>query len=226
MRRVVTPELLDEDLGTPDEIRETLLDLQGLNRNFGGFRSIAGMLRTVAINTGNPSLKLLDVAGGNGDVAHHVARQLLAEGIQIRATVLDRAVSHMSDHNGKLNRVAGDALALPFADGSFDVVSCNLFCHHLEPEEMIAFFNQALRVARLAVMASDLRRNAFHLLAAYAGRLTYRSRLTRNDAPASVRRAYTIAEIGEIAERTSADSYELCPHFFQRFGLILWKAKL
>jgi ubiquinone/menaquinone biosynthesis C-methylase UbiE len=224
MRRVVTPELLDEDLGTPDEVQETLLDLRGLNRNFGGFRSVAGMLRIVAAKTGKRSLKLLDVAGGNGDVADHVGGQLSSEGIHIRSTVLDRAVSHMNGHNGKLNRVAGDALALPFADGSFDVVSCNLFCHHLEAEEMIVFFNQALRVARLAVVASDLRRNAFHLLAAYAGRLTYRSRLTRNDAPASVRRAYTIAEITKIAERTTAAFSDVSPHFFQRFGLILWKA--
>jgi ubiquinone/menaquinone biosynthesis C-methylase UbiE len=224
MKRVVTPELLDEDLGTPEEVQETLLDLRSLNRNFGGFRSVAGMLRIVATKTGKRSLKLLDVAGGNGDVADHVGRQLSSEEIQIGSTVLDRAVSHMNGHNGKLNRVAGDALALPFNDRSFDVVSCNLFCHHLEAEEMIVFFNQALRVARLAVIASDLRRNAFHLFAAYAGRLTYRSRLTRNDAPASVRRAYTIAEISEIAERTTAASSYVSPHFFQRFGLILWKA--
>jgi hypothetical protein len=224
MRRVVTPELLDEDLGTPDEIRDTLLDLRGLNRNFGGFYSVAGMLRTIATKTGKRSLKLLDVAGGNGDVADHVARQLSGERIQIRSTVLDRAVSHMNGRDLNLDRVAGDALALPFADGSFDVVSCNLFCHHLEAEEMITFFNQALRVARLAVIASDLRRNVLHLLAAYAGRLIYRSRLTRNDAPASVRRAYTIAEISDIAQRTTAVSYVVSPHFFQRFGLILWKA--
>jgi ubiquinone/menaquinone biosynthesis C-methylase UbiE len=226
MRRVVTPELLDEDLGTPDEIRETLLDLRGFNRNLGGFSSMAGMLRAVAVRTGKCAVKLLDVAGGNGDVADHVACQLSNEGIQIRATVMDRAVSHMNGHDLKLNRVAGDALALPFTDGSFDVVSCNLFCHHLEAEEMIAFFNQALRVARLAVIASDLRRNSFHLFAANAGRLIYRSRLTRNDAPASVRRAYTMAEISEIAQRTTAASYAVSPHFFQRFGLILWKAKL
>jgi hypothetical protein len=52
MKRVVTPELLDEDLGTPEEVQETLLDLRSLNRNFGGFRSVAGMLRIVATKTG------------------------------------------------------------------------------------------------------------------------------------------------------------------------------
>jgi hypothetical protein len=98
-----------------------------------------------------------------------------------------------------------------------------LFCHHLEPEEMIIFLNDALRVARLAVIASDLRRNLFHWLAAWTGRLIYRSRLTKNDAPVSVGRAYTIAEIREIAQRTSAPRFEVGRYFFQRFGLILWK---
>lgn len=224
MKRVVTPELLDEDLGSPEEIQSTLLDLRGFNHHFGGFSSMADMLRRVADLARSESLAFLDVAGGAGDVAESVTCDLLVDNIDIRATVLDRAVSHL---NGRLrlNQVAGDALTLPFASNSFDVVGCNLFCHHLEPEEMIEFFNEALRVARLAVIASDLRRNLFHWIGAYAGRITYRSRLTRNDAPASVRRAYTIEEMRKIAARTPAASHDVRPYFFQRFGLILWKAQ-
>jgi 2-polyprenyl-3-methyl-5-hydroxy-6-metoxy-1,4-benzoquinol methylase len=223
MKRVPTRELLDDDLGTPEEIRDTLLDLRGFNRRFGGFESIATLFRTVAKSTQCRSLTFLDVAGGAGDVAESVACDLLTDCIDVHATVLDRAASHM---NGQfsLNRVAGDALALPFADGSFHVVGCNLFLHHLQPEEMLTFFNEALRVARLAVIASDLRRNLFHWAAAYAGRIRYRSRLTRNDAPASVRQAYTIEEIDEIANQTPAAGHDISPCYFQRFGLILWKA--
>jgi len=224
MKRVVTAELLDEDLGTPEEIRETLLDLRGLNRHFGGLNSMANLLRKAA---GDRKLvSFLDVAGGAGDVALQVAVELKKDGIDVRAAVLDRAVSHLNHDGIRLTRIAGDALALPFASGSFDVVGCNLFCHHLEPEEMIAFFNEALRVARVAVIASDLRRNAFHLLAAYAGRITYRSPLTRHDAPASVRRAYTIAEVESIARRTKAARFEVQRFYFQRFGLILYKKPL
>jgi len=223
MKRMPSRELLDEDLGSPDEIRDTLLDLRDINRNLGGFESMATMLRTVVTLRKLKSPTFLDAAGGAGDVADSVARELLADGIDVESTVLDRAVSHM---NGKprLNRVAGDALALPFAGRSFDIVGCNLFLHHLEPEEVITFRNEALRGARSAVIASDLRRNVFHWAAAYAGRMTYRSRLTRNDAPASVRQAYTMDEIGEIAKRTHAQSYDVDPYYFQRFGLILWKA--
>jgi ubiquinone/menaquinone biosynthesis C-methylase UbiE len=222
MERVVTPELLDEDLGTPEEIRSTLLDLRGFNQNFGGFRSVTSLLRNVAAKNRLRSLSFLDVAGGTGDVADHARSALRRVGVEVRATVLDRALSHMAGGFG-LERVAGDALHLPFASESFDVVGCNLFCHHLEPGDVVRFFNEALRVSRFAVIASDLRRNLFHWFVAYAGRITYRSRLTRNDAPASVRRAYTPSEISALASESSAASFEMTPYYFQRFGLILWK---
>jgi len=224
MKRVVTPELLDEDLGTPDEVRDSLLDLRGINQKFGGFRSIAKLLAVVAQRSGKEQLSFLDVAGGTGDVAEQAIRQLSQRGITVKATVLDRAASHMNRNGSQIARVAADALELPLMSGSLDVVGCNLFLHHLEENEMLRFFREALRVARVAVIASDLRRNRFHWLAAYAGRITYRSRLTRNDAPASVRRAYTIGEMKAIAQRTGAASFNLEAHFFQRFGLILWKA--
>src|SRR5579864_7372589 len=160
------------------------------------------MLRTIARETHSQALSFLDVAGGTGDVAERVANELAGHEIEINPTVLDRAISHMNGHGGRLARVVGDALSLPFADHSYDVVGCNLFCHHLEPNEMVRFFNDALRVARIAVVASDLRRNLFHLIAARVGSVTYRSRITRHDAPASVRRAYTIDEMRSIARLT------------------------
>ena len=225
MNRVVAPELLDEDAGSPAEIAATLRDLYGFNQALGGFSSMSRLLHTAAQKFGSKALTFLDVAGGTGDVAYQVARSSLKNGIAVRATVLDRAISHMDTRDSRISKVVGDAMALPLKPKSFDVVGCNLFCHHLEPEEMITFFNEALRVSRLAVIVSDLRRNLFHWLAAYAARAIYRSRLTRNDAPVSVRRAYTIQEITEIARRTAAGGFDVRPFYFQRFGLILWKAQ-
>ena len=223
MKRVVIPELLDDDLGSPEEIRDSLLDLRGINRKLGGFASFRHLIENVARRNQKNSLALLDVAGGTGDVVSHVSRDL-ADGVHLRATILDRALGHMNGSGGDFTRVAGDALSLPFASGSFDLVSCNLFLHHLEPEQIVAFFNEALRVARLAVVASDIRRNRLHWVAAHIGKLKYRSRLTRHDAPVSIRRAYTIAEAREMAKASQASSFFVEPHYFQRFGLILWKA--
>lgn len=221
MKRVVTAELLDDDLGTPQEIRNSLLDLRGFNQHFGGFSSVANMLRAVAAENRAKCLSFLDVAGGTGDVARRVTEELSGNGVELRPTILDRAISHMN--RLQVARVAGDALSLPFSDRSYDVVGCNLFLHHLEPDEMVAFFDDALRVCRVAVIASDLRRTLFHWAAAYVGQFTYRSRITRHDAPVSVRRAYTIPEIDSIARKTTAARVDLQTYYFQRFGLILWK---
>jgi demethylmenaquinone methyltransferase / 2-methoxy-6-polyprenyl-1,4-benzoquinol methylase len=70
--------------------------------------------------------KLLDVAGGTGDVAF----RFLGRSAQSTATVLDMTESMLisgrqraeaDDWADRLDWVVGDAMALPFADNSFDV---------------------------------------------------------------------------------------------------------
>src|SRR5690348_3757269 len=106
MKRVVIPELLDDDLGTPDEVRDSLLDLRGINRRFGGFASVRHLIESVVRRHQKSSLELLDVAGGAGDVVSHVS-QGLADQVQLRATILDRALTHMNGTREKFTRVAG-----------------------------------------------------------------------------------------------------------------------
>ena len=221
MRRVVIPELLDSDSGTPEEIRDSLDDLASINRHFGGHRTTCRLLSEVAHRTRKTSLSFLDVGGATGDFAHVVEQNLRRRGVQVNAAVLDRLPSHLSKalSNG-LFRISADALALPFRDGSYDVVGSNLFCHHLEPEQLMQFFNEALRVSRIAVIINDLQRNYLHWAVTYAGFLFYRSRITRHDAPASVRRAYTAAELKLILSQTTASKITIRNYYFQRVGII------
>ena len=119
--------------------------------------------------------------------------------------------------------VAGDALALPFRSATFDLVSCTLFAHHLSPQELVQFVNEALRVCRVAVLINDLVRHPLHLSLVYAGMPLYRSRLTRHDAPASVRQAYTVEEMQSLLAQTSAARVEIHRHYLFRMGVIAWK---
>ena len=119
--------------------------------------------------------------------------------------------------------MAGDALALPFADASFDLVSCSLFAHHLEPEQLPRFAREGLRVCRLALLINDLIRHPLHLLLVYAGLPLYRSRLTRHDAVASVRRAYTVDEMRALLAGAAASRLEFSRHYLFRMGVLVWK---
>jgi len=220
MDRVIRPEMIDTGEGSPSEIAASLRDMQFLNRAFGGDATTLRMVRKVASKSAQANLRLLEIGAGMGK-APLSARDVLAPfGIRLHVTLLDRVQVHL-DHNERC--VVGDALALPFRDESFDVVSCCLFAHHLEPGELYAYTQEALRVARIAVLINDLVRHPVHFGLAYAARPMYRSRLTRHDAPLSVRRAYTVAEMRTMLSRSSAARVDVTAHYLYRMGGIAWK---
>lgn len=220
MKRVVVPELLDSDAGTPREIQDSLTDLRRVNRFFGGVRTMQILLQRVAYRQRLASLTWLDVGGATGEIAAMTNSRMATAGIPSTTTVLDRAFTHL---NGRRPAVCGDALALPFRDDSFDVVASSLFAHHLEPEQLAGFVREGLRVARHAVIVNDLVRNPVHLALIYAGFAFYRSRLTRHDAVASVRRAYTVDEMRTLLSQSGAQSIELDVYYLYRMGAIAWK---
>ena len=224
MKRVSIPELLDSDAGTPGEVAASLGDLESVNRRFGGVATTLAMVERVAGSRKLRSLSLLEVAAGSGLAPFAVQERLAGNGIQISVTLLDRAASHLKNGAADRRRIVGDALALPFSDASFDVVSCGLFVHHLSPAQVVQFLREGLRVCRVAVLINDLVRHPVHLALVYAGMPLYHSRLTRHDAPASVRGAYTPDEIRELIAQTPAAQVEILRRYLFRMGVIVWKA--
>jgi ubiquinone/menaquinone biosynthesis C-methylase UbiE len=224
MKRETITELLDTDSGSPSEVAASLRDLEWFNRWFGGVSTSAALVEHVARKTGLRSLTLLEVASGAGYVPATVAQKLRPLGIEVQTVLLDRVLSHIQcGHRNGTRATVGDALSLPFADDSFDVVSSSLFTHHLSPDELTRFVNEGLRVCRIAVIINDLVRDPLHLATVYAGVPLYRSRITRHDAPASVRQAYTEAEMREILSATLAKNIEIERHYFYRMGIVAWK---
>lgn len=220
MKRVVVPELLDSDAGSPEEIKGSLADLRMFNRHFGGIRTTREVLHRIARQRGLRKICWLDVAGATGEVAAFAKQALLDSDIETEAVILDRAITHM---NGANASICGDALALPFADGSFDAVGCSLFAHHLGEGEIQRFASEGLRVARHAFFIHDLIRHPLHLALAYAGFPLYRSRVTRHDAPASVRSAYTVEEMRAMLQSAGGQPVEISTYFLFRMGAIAWK---
>jgi len=221
MKRVVVAELLDTDAGTSREVEASLKDLRMFNSWFGGVHTMSSLLRRVARQRHLRELSWVDVAGGEGYVATRTQRALARSGIALHPVILDRAPTHLGGiHPG----VCGDALALPFRDNSFDAVGCSLFLHHLEPEQIVRFAREGLRVARHAFLIHDLQRHPVHLALSYLGLPLYRSRITRHDALASVRRAYTVEEVGNMLEPVAAkNDIEIRKYYLFRMGVIVWK---
>jgi ubiquinone/menaquinone biosynthesis C-methylase UbiE len=221
MQRVDSEEILDSDQCPAPDRDTSLRDLCRMNRWFGGVATTRTLIERVASVSGRRHFSVLEVASGFGEVPRAAASQLAKRGITLDIIDLDRLGSHLRRGH---RAVAADALALPFRDSSFDLVSCSLFAHHLPPEDLARFGEEAARVSRFAVLINDLIRHPLHLALVYAGFPLMRSYVSRVDGVASVRRAYTPEEVRQILSgMETAKSIEISTHYLFRMGVIVWK---
>jgi ubiquinone/menaquinone biosynthesis C-methylase UbiE len=222
MRRVVRPEILDFRTASSADIHGSLRDLRRINRWFGGIHT-SSFLVNQALKGRNPQqVSLLDVGSATGDGPAALQKSLAARNVQLRATLLDRDNIHFGVNGFHVPRVQADAVQLPFRDATFDLVICSLFAHHLEPDQVVAFAREALRVSRIALLVNDLRRSALHLAFVYAGVPLF-SRITRHDAPTSVLRSYTPSEMTTMLRSAGASRVEMHNSYLFRMGAIAWK---
>jgi ubiquinone/menaquinone biosynthesis C-methylase UbiE len=191
---------MDDPAVPKDELAENFDDIEFANRVFGGVAPVAASVARV-----RPE-RLLDVGCGSGDIARALLARARAHrrpldivGLDASETVLAIARAR-SAAEPSLRFVRGDARSLPFDDGAFDVATCNLALHHFEPDAAVAVLAELRRVARARPIVCDLERSRIAYTAATLfARFIARNRLTKNDAPLSVKRAYTVREVERLA---------------------------
>jgi ubiquinone/menaquinone biosynthesis C-methylase UbiE len=225
MQRADLPEILDSEACSPSEAHAVLRVIGRVNRWFGGLATTQKMVEAAARHAGKNRLSMLEVAAGLGEIPGIVRKNLSRRGITLDVTLLDLARTHLPQGN---RSVVGNALALPFADKSFDLISCNLFVHHLQPRQVHQFAREALRVSRVGVLINDLVRHPLHVALAFAGYPLMLNRVAWLDGVTSVRRAYTPQEIRQmIGDALSDDAkpprVEILHHYLYRMGITVWK---
>jgi SAM-dependent methyltransferase len=144
------------------------------------------------------AVTLLDIGTGLADLpwrAREIARR---RGLDLRTIGVDGAFTLLRSARHRLTHaVCGDAVTLPFADASVDIVLCSQLLHHFDRDQALSLIAELDRVARLRVVISDLRRSwlaaAGFSLAAFILRF---HPITRHDGRISVLRGFTEAELG------------------------------
>jgi SAM-dependent methyltransferase len=196
-------ELLDGPLDDRAALIGNLRDLARVNRRLGGAGLSARAIDDLA--PGRSSIAVLDIGTGAADIplalierGRAAGRLVRVTGVDSRPEVLEAAalIDPRVTATGELALHVADGLALPYPDGAFEVVHASLVAHHLDPDAARALFGEMRRVARLGVVVNDLVRGRGAWIGAWLlVRVATRNRLTRHDAPLSVRRAYSVAEL-------------------------------
>jgi ubiquinone/menaquinone biosynthesis C-methylase UbiE len=222
MKRLAQPELIDDEgAGSPTEWNENFRDLAFINTWLGGVRATLAEIDRIAVTPRT----ILDVGTGGADMPVAIVDHLRARGVASRCVALDRspraliAAAERVRGRSDIELVRGDACALPYPDGSFDLVTCNLALHHFDPPDAVRALAEMGRVGR-DVIVNDLRRSAAGwLLARAVLPLISRNRFTLHDGPLSVRRAYAPDEARSLARESGWMRVAVRTHFGARMTL-------
>jgi ubiquinone/menaquinone biosynthesis C-methylase UbiE len=203
-------ELLDEPDVSSSALLGNLRDLARLNRLPGG--AGASLAAVIALARDPRHVSIVDVGTGGGDIPAAFARHGRRIGGRWHVTAFDSrldVVAHagaLAAHSADVDVRPGDALDLPLDDGSVDIAHASLLLHHLDAGEALTALREMRRVAQTGVVINDLRRG---LLAFAFGALPVialgRSAMTRHDGIASLRRAYTLAELDTLLSRAGLE---------------------
>ena len=196
------PELLDDTTHDPAELAANFRDIRRVNAMLGGTSLVLRHLpRLISTRPPEAPITILDLATGCADIPVAIARWADRRTGRLRSwpptsrrtsALAGRAVAG-SPH---ITLAQYDARNVPLPARSFDIVTCSLSLHHFTPDDAVRVLGEMNRLARRGCILNDLRRGRLGYIAAWvAAHLTTRNRLTRNDAPLSVRRAYTPSEV-------------------------------
>lgn len=218
VRRVVTPELMDDPGVDRDVLDRSLGYIRLVNRVLGGRSALLGSLRRWAGDwPKDRPIRLLDVGTGSADLplaavqwASGRGLDLRVTGIDIHETTLDLAREHLQatdpEAASRIELVQADAgeLAERFEPKSFDCVHAGLFLHHLSEIRVLTVLRVMDRLARCAVVWNDLVRTrvgyaAIHLLT------IGQPEIIRHDARVSVRAGFTRREAMDFAHRVGLE---------------------
>ncbi|WP_304502206.1 class I SAM-dependent methyltransferase [Brachybacterium sp. FME24] len=206
----LAPDLTERDLRATEQMDDPHCDLRMLERTYAQFRLINAVVagwRATYRHQLRPHLHptgvttLLDVGSGGGDLSRALARWARRDGFDLRVTGIDPdprahawARRQPPVEGVRFRRALSSTLV---SDGeSFDLVVSNHLLHHLDQTQLRGLLADSQRLARTAVVHSDIRRGrAAYALFSVGTLPVFRGSFIREDGLTSIRRSYTAGEL-------------------------------
>jgi 2-polyprenyl-3-methyl-5-hydroxy-6-metoxy-1,4-benzoquinol methylase len=229
--RTTEDELMDDFSITDSRLTDALDQLRWVNQFLGGYTAPMAILKPLlkaqarANQSGQAApVRILDLGTGIADfpevIVRWAARQSPAPQVEIVAVdanpvTVAYAQKALSDRLPpallpQIQVEVADALALPYADNSFDVVMASMFLHHFAQENAIAVVAAMNRIARNGIIINDLQRHPLAYLGIYSlTRILRASPMMQNDGPVSVLRGFRANELAAIAQGAALPTFSL-----------------
>jgi 2-polyprenyl-3-methyl-5-hydroxy-6-metoxy-1,4-benzoquinol methylase len=214
MRRQFDPavlEMMDRDQPVSSELERDLERIRQLNRWFGSYRLVLGLIR----NWIRPSdkLRIVDLATGSGDIP----RLIVDYARKIRAGVEIDAVDRQPATLEIARRLSANYPEISYREANilewnsveaYDIALCTLALHHFSNEDAVRLLRRCREVSKSFALVSDLRRSFALIAGVYLlTALVFREPMTRYDARLSSIRSFSFSEMRDLALRAGWQNF-------------------
>jgi 2-polyprenyl-3-methyl-5-hydroxy-6-metoxy-1,4-benzoquinol methylase len=223
------PELMDQPALDTVLHRTALRGLARINHISASDSILWRPIERLAYQNPRRTLRVLDIGTGGGDVLLRLCRRARRANLGIEIAGADRSETAVEYARLQARRERArveffqlDVLKNSLPSG-FDVIFCSLFLHHLETLEAIELMRRMAHAAGTMMLINDLVRSRLgYLLACIGTRVLSRSPIVHVDGPLSVRAAFTIDEVRQLAAQAGLQGIKLSWQWPFRF-LLEWQ---
>jgi 2-polyprenyl-3-methyl-5-hydroxy-6-metoxy-1,4-benzoquinol methylase len=212
-------EMMDRPQPVTPLLEQDLRNLEMMNRLFGGHAILKKIVEPWMRS--DSRIEILDLATGAGDNPRFLASLAATRGCEARITAVDANPSTIAiakkfaaeNAPGAIEFVVDDIFK--YEPGrQFDIVLCTLALHHFTRDQAVLLLARMRELSRGHVVVTDLCRSRLGTFGVWLlTHLWMRNPMTRHDGMLSMRRAWNLDEMRELADEAGwpARSHALFP---------------
>jgi len=207
------------------ELEKDLRNIRQLNRFFGSHRLVLHFLHRW-IKPGD-HVRIVDLATGSGDIPRLIVDLARKIGATVEIDALDRQSATLEI----ARKLSGNYPEISYIDANilewqpaerYDIVLCSLALHHFSDENAVRLLRRCGDLSRKFVLVSDLRRGLLATIGVYLlTALIFREPMTRYDGRVSAARAFSFAELDDLAGRAGWRNFQHKKFHFARQAIWL-----
>jgi 2-polyprenyl-3-methyl-5-hydroxy-6-metoxy-1,4-benzoquinol methylase len=199
------PELMDRPQPLTRELERDLANIRSLNRWFGSYRQVRHFL--VRWLQPNDKARILDVSTGSGDIPRLIVDFARGGSVSVQIDAIDQQAAtieiarRLSNDYPEIEFFCANLFAWKPSE-PYDIVLCSLTLHHFSEDDAVRVLQKCREFTREHVLVADLRRSLWLTFGVYLVTATiYHEAMTKTDARLSAARAFSFAEVRELARR-------------------------
>src|SRR5262249_5988437 len=185
------------------ELERDLERLRQLNRWFGSHHLVSFFIRRWIMP--GAQMRVVDLATGSGDIPRLLVDHARRIGAKIEIDAVDQQPATLEIDRGlsagypEISYHAANILEWDCPRG-YDIALCSLVLHHFSDDDAVKLLRRCRELSKRFALLSDLRRGFLLEVGVYMlTALIFREPMTRFDARLSAQRAFSFAELPELA---------------------------